>query len=129
MAAQLAPVLRSVNVGLAEDVAWQGKTVHTGVWVCHTCVTPLLAGGVTYSPDPLEPPADGEVLICCAQPRYRHRRGHVEPGSAVNKPIPPAAVTPALGPLPAIYIPPEPRRPERSWWIRVMRLIRRTISR
>lgn len=23
---------------------------------------------VTYSPDPLEPPADGEVLICCAQP-------------------------------------------------------------
>jgi ferredoxin len=37
--------------------------------VCHTCVTPLLSGGVTYSPDPLEPPADGEALICCAQPR------------------------------------------------------------
>jgi ferredoxin-NADP reductase len=36
--------------------------------VCHTCVTPLLSGGVTYSPDPLEPPADGEVLICCSQP-------------------------------------------------------------
>ena len=36
--------------------------------VCHTCTTPLLSGGVTYSPDPLEPPADGEVLICCAQP-------------------------------------------------------------
>jgi len=36
--------------------------------VCHTCVTPLLSGDVTYSPDPLEPPADGEVLICCAQP-------------------------------------------------------------
>ena len=30
--------------------------------------TPLLSGDVTYSPDPLEPPADGEVLICCAQP-------------------------------------------------------------
>jgi ferredoxin-NADP reductase/MOSC domain-containing protein YiiM len=36
--------------------------------VCHTCVTPLLAGQVRYAPDPLEPPADGEVLICCAQP-------------------------------------------------------------
>ncbi|WP_345337419.1 MOSC and FAD-binding oxidoreductase domain-containing protein [Planotetraspora kaengkrachanensis] len=37
--------------------------------VCHTCVTPLLAGEVDYSPDPLEPPAGGEVLICCARPR------------------------------------------------------------
>jgi ferredoxin-NADP reductase/MOSC domain-containing protein YiiM len=36
--------------------------------VCHTCVTPLLAGQIRYAPDPLEPPADGEVLICCAQP-------------------------------------------------------------
>jgi ferredoxin-NADP reductase/MOSC domain-containing protein YiiM len=36
--------------------------------VCHTCVTPLLSGDVTYSPDPLEPPAAGEVLICCARP-------------------------------------------------------------
>jgi ferredoxin-NADP reductase/MOSC domain-containing protein YiiM len=36
--------------------------------VCHTCVTPLLSGDVTYSPDPLEPPAGGQVLICCARP-------------------------------------------------------------
>ena len=36
--------------------------------VCHTCVTPLLSGDITYSPDPLEPPAGGQVLICCAQP-------------------------------------------------------------
>jgi len=36
--------------------------------VCHTCTTPLLSGDVTYSPDPLEPPADGQALICCAQP-------------------------------------------------------------
>jgi ferredoxin len=36
--------------------------------VCHTCVTPLLSGQVGYRPDPLEPPADGQVLICCAQP-------------------------------------------------------------
>jgi len=36
--------------------------------VCHTCITPLLSGDITYSPDPLEPPAGGQVLICCAQP-------------------------------------------------------------
>jgi ferredoxin-NADP reductase/MOSC domain-containing protein YiiM len=36
--------------------------------VCHTCVTPLLSGDVTYDPDPLELPANGQVLICCARP-------------------------------------------------------------
>ncbi|HEU5023309.1 MAG TPA: 2Fe-2S iron-sulfur cluster-binding protein [Spirillospora sp.] len=36
--------------------------------VCHTCVTPLLSGQVTYSPRPLEPPAEGEALICCSTP-------------------------------------------------------------
>jgi ferredoxin-NADP reductase/MOSC domain-containing protein YiiM len=37
--------------------------------VCHTCVTTLLSGDVTYSPPPLEPPASAdEVLICCARP-------------------------------------------------------------
>ena len=36
--------------------------------VCHTCVTPLLSGDIGYAPDPLELPADGQVLICCARP-------------------------------------------------------------
>ncbi len=36
--------------------------------VCHTCVTPLLSGDTTYAPEPLEPPAGGQVLICCARP-------------------------------------------------------------
>jgi ferredoxin-NADP reductase/MOSC domain-containing protein YiiM len=36
--------------------------------VCHTCVTPLLSGDITYTPAPLELPDDGQVLICCAQP-------------------------------------------------------------
>lgn len=36
--------------------------------VCHTCETALLSGSVRYEPDPLEPPAVGNVLICCAQP-------------------------------------------------------------
>ncbi|OXM64160.1 MOSC and FAD-binding oxidoreductase domain-containing protein [Amycolatopsis vastitatis] len=37
--------------------------------VCHTCVTPVLSGRVRYDPDPLEPPAPGEALVCCARPR------------------------------------------------------------
>jgi ferredoxin-NADP reductase/MOSC domain-containing protein YiiM/ferredoxin len=37
--------------------------------VCHTCITPLLSGDVGYSPDPLEAPAGGQVLICCSRPR------------------------------------------------------------
>ena len=37
--------------------------------VCQTCETTLIAGGVGYSPDPVEPPPDGSVLICCSQPR------------------------------------------------------------
>jgi len=37
--------------------------------VCHTCSTPLLSGSISYSPAPLEPPAEGEVLICSAQPK------------------------------------------------------------
>ena len=36
--------------------------------VCHTCVTPVLSGEVTHDPAPLEPPAPGEALICCARP-------------------------------------------------------------
>jgi len=36
--------------------------------VCHTCITPLLAGRFSYSPDPLELPAEGTVLVCCARP-------------------------------------------------------------
>jgi ferredoxin-NADP reductase/MOSC domain-containing protein YiiM len=37
--------------------------------VCHNCESGLLSGAVAYSPDPVEPPADGNVLICCSQPR------------------------------------------------------------
>jgi ferredoxin-NADP reductase/MOSC domain-containing protein YiiM/ferredoxin len=45
-------------------VRWSCRT-----GVCHTCETTLIAGDVDYSPDPVEPPADGSVLICCSQPR------------------------------------------------------------
>jgi len=36
--------------------------------VCHTCVTALLSGDISYAPVPLEEPAGGQVLICCARP-------------------------------------------------------------
>jgi len=36
--------------------------------VCHNCESGLLAGAVTYGPDPLEPPPDGRILVCCSRP-------------------------------------------------------------
>lgn len=36
--------------------------------VCHTCVTPVLTGDVTYTAPPLELPEPGTALICCATP-------------------------------------------------------------
>jgi ferredoxin len=36
--------------------------------VCHTCETGLVAGKVGYRPDPIDAPADGNMLICCARP-------------------------------------------------------------
>src|SRR5271166_1308596 len=37
--------------------------------VCHNCETGLIAGTVDYLPDPVEPPGDGNLLICCSRPR------------------------------------------------------------
>ena len=45
-------------------VRWSCRT-----GVCHTCETTLIEGNVDYSPDPVEPPTDGSVFICCSQPR------------------------------------------------------------
>jgi ferredoxin-NADP reductase/MOSC domain-containing protein YiiM/ferredoxin len=36
--------------------------------VCHNCESGVLAGAVSYDPDPLEPPLDGRVLVCCSRP-------------------------------------------------------------
>jgi ferredoxin-NADP reductase/MOSC domain-containing protein YiiM/ferredoxin len=45
-------------------VRWSCRT-----GVCHTCESGLISGAVTYQPEPLEPPAQGNLLICCAQPQ------------------------------------------------------------
>ena len=45
-------------------VRWSCRT-----GVCHTCESGLMSGTVDYSPDPVQAPADGNVLICCSQPK------------------------------------------------------------
>jgi len=36
--------------------------------VCHNCESGLVSGAVVYGPEPLDMPAEGNVLICCSQP-------------------------------------------------------------
>jgi ferredoxin-NADP reductase/MOSC domain-containing protein YiiM len=36
--------------------------------VCHRCESGLVSGAVAYAPQPLDQPADGNLLICCSQP-------------------------------------------------------------
>jgi ferredoxin-NADP reductase/MOSC domain-containing protein YiiM/ferredoxin len=44
-------------------VRWSCRT-----GVCHTCITGMIGGSVSYNPEPLERPASGNVLVCCSQP-------------------------------------------------------------
>ena len=44
-------------------VRWSCRT-----GVCHTCETALVDGRVGYRPDPVDAPADSNVLICCSHP-------------------------------------------------------------
>lgn len=45
-------------------VRWSCRT-----GVCHNCESGLVAGTVAYQPDPIDAPAGGNVLICCARPQ------------------------------------------------------------
>jgi len=36
--------------------------------VCHNCESRLVSGTVAYGPEPLDKPADGNLLVCCSQP-------------------------------------------------------------
>jgi ferredoxin-NADP reductase/MOSC domain-containing protein YiiM len=44
-------------------VRWSCRT-----GVCHNCESGLVSGAVVYGPEPLERPADGNLLVCCSQP-------------------------------------------------------------
>jgi MOSC domain-containing protein YiiM/ferredoxin-NADP reductase len=45
------------------SVRWSCRT-----GVCHTCECGLVSGRVIYTPEPLDPAAEGNALPCCAQP-------------------------------------------------------------
>jgi ferredoxin-NADP reductase/MOSC domain-containing protein YiiM len=45
-------------------VRWSCRT-----GVCHNCESGLVAGTVAYRPAPIDPPAAGNLLICCSQPK------------------------------------------------------------
>jgi ferredoxin-NADP reductase/MOSC domain-containing protein YiiM len=44
-------------------VRWSCRT-----GVCHNCESGLISGAVVYGPEPLDKPADGNLLVCCTQP-------------------------------------------------------------
>jgi ferredoxin-NADP reductase/MOSC domain-containing protein YiiM len=44
-------------------VRWSCRT-----GVCHNCESGLVSGKVVYGPEPLDKPADGNLLVCCSQP-------------------------------------------------------------
>jgi ferredoxin-NADP reductase len=44
-------------------VRWSCRT-----GVCHNCESGLVSGSVVYDPEPLEKPADGNLLACCSRP-------------------------------------------------------------
>ena len=49
--------------GCDVPVRWSCRT-----GVCHSCESGLVSGDVVYAPEPLEKPADGNVLVCCSRP-------------------------------------------------------------
>jgi ferredoxin len=62
-ATPLLAMLHALASARSEREVWSCRT-----GVCQTCRTDLLSGTVAYTPDPLEPPAEGAVLLCCAHP-------------------------------------------------------------
>jgi ferredoxin len=44
-------------------VRWSCRT-----GVCHMCESGLIDGKVGYAPEPLDRPAEGNILICCSSP-------------------------------------------------------------
>jgi ferredoxin-NADP reductase len=44
-------------------VRWSCRT-----GVCHNCESGLVSGTIVYEPEPLDKPADGNLLVCCSQP-------------------------------------------------------------
>src|SRR5262249_28155330 len=45
-------------------VQWSCRT-----GVCHTCEAAPIGGAVLYAPEPIEAPAEGNLLTCCSRPQ------------------------------------------------------------
>jgi ferredoxin-NADP reductase len=67
LAVHWSPVMHRSLLELAEacdvPVRWSCRT-----GVCHTCESGLVSGSVAYDPEPLDAPAEGNVLTCCSRP-------------------------------------------------------------
>lgn len=67
VAAHWDPALYQNILELAEacdvPVRWSCRT-----GVCHNCESGLVSGKITYEPEPLDQPAQGNLLICCSKP-------------------------------------------------------------
>ncbi len=54
--------LEDLTVAMLQRCVGRGDTEDT-------CECGLISGSVKYDPEPLEPPAAGNLLICCSRPR------------------------------------------------------------
>ncbi len=67
VAAHWNPSVHQSILELAEacdvPVRWSCRT-----GVCHTCESGLVSGQVDYEPQPLDAPAEGNLLVCCSRP-------------------------------------------------------------
>lgn len=52
---------------MAEQAGY-APTFNCRAGLCNACMTPLLSGSVAYDEEPLSPPPEGSVLLCCARP-------------------------------------------------------------
>lgn len=58
------PTLLELAEACDVPVRWSCRT-----GVCHNCESGLVSGTVEHEPEPLDPPAAGNVLLCCARPK------------------------------------------------------------
>jgi ferredoxin-NADP reductase/MOSC domain-containing protein YiiM len=67
VAAHWNPAVYQSVLELAEacdvQVRWSCRT-----GVCHNCESGLVSGDIAYAPEPLDQPAEGNLLVCCARP-------------------------------------------------------------
>jgi ferredoxin-NADP reductase/MOSC domain-containing protein YiiM len=82
--ANFGPIVSFARSGIA--VHWNGSTYQSILelaeacdvpvrWscragVCHNCESGLISGEITYKPEPLDGPAEGNLLVCCSQPLH-----------------------------------------------------------